>query len=537
MTKSSRILVVSNSPDVLQAVGRVVQPLRHLLFHADTLADVKLRFSDLQPDVVVLDSDHTPVRDVDGLRALFSSESSGSRRSQVMLLGRTDDEQRPALVDAVAPNSIVEKPIDDLELSIEVRTLVRVRRLTFEAIRDRDVVNRLFELSTFSGHYTTTAELLTALAGRVADWMAIPHVVVTLGPAEVPRIAAADHKEMLGSGRTLVDRRHSELVRGGKVLQIATSEGVLTGDDPASLPYSGIPLRATNGEILGVLHAWGGEALPNDEQLRVLKVAAERISTEIQLRDSNRRLEEMVESRTADLTAALQRLRAVNDQLLEASRDTINRLARAAEYRDGDTGEHVERMSSYSSAIARQLGMSAEDQALIKLAAPMHDVGKIGIPDAILLKAGKLTAEEYDVMKQHPTIGATILGGSRSKLLQMAERIAATHHEKWDGTGYPLGLQGNEIPLEARIVALADVFDALTSPRVYKDAWNIDEAVSYVLKLSGTHFDPRIVKAFEQGIDRLLDIRSALTVEHAAAPEHAETSSEGRSVHHTEAVP
>ena len=533
--KGARILVVSNAPDVLQMVGRVVQPLRHLLFHADTLADVKLRFGDLQPDVLIFDGDHTPVRDTDGLRALMSDEKSGARRSQVMLLARNDDDLRKELAEAANPSSFVEKPIDDLELSIEVRTLVRVRRLTAEAVRDRDMLNHLFELSAFSANYATSGEVLQALAGRVADWMGLPHVVITLGPADVPHIGAAQHKKMIGSGRTLVDRRHRELVKLGDVVQIDTNEGVLAGDDPAALPYSGIPLRATDGEILGVLHAWGGDNLPTGEKMRVLKVAAERISTEIQLRDNNRRLEEMVEGRTADLTAALQRLRAVNDQLLEASRDTINRLARAAEYRDGDTGDHVERMSSYAQAIARQLGMGAEDQALIKLAAPMHDVGKIGIPDAILLKAGKLTEDEYETMKRHPTIGAEILAGSRSKLLQMAERIAATHHEKWDGTGYPGGLHGNEIPLEARIVALADVFDALTSPRVYKDAWSIDEAVSYILKLSGTHFDPRVVRAFEQCIDRLLDLRARLTSSDNGAAHSRRV--EGPSVHHAEGVP
>jgi len=318
------------------------------------------------------------------------------------------------------------------------------------------------------------------------------------------------------------------------MLVIESGEGVLAGDDPATLPYIGVPLRATSGEKLGAMHAWGGEQVPSGADLRVLQVAAERISTEIQLRDSHRRLEEMVEDRTADLTAALGRLRAVNDQLLEASRDTINRLARAAEYRDGDTGEHVERMSSYAQAIARQLGMGVEDQALIKLSAPMHDVGKIGIPDSILLKAGALTDAERKVMQEHPTIGAGILGGSRSKLLQMAERIAATHHEKWDGTGYPNGIAGQHIPLEARIVALADVFDALTSPRVYKDAWSVDEAVSYILSLSGTHFDPRVVAAFEACIDRLLDIRAQLT---SGNGNGKSAPIEGPSVHHADGVP
>jgi len=276
--------------------------------------------------------------------------------------------------------------------------------------------------------------------------------------------------------------------------------------------------------VLGVLHAWGGSGqgdpggeLPSGNDLRMLRVAAERISTEIQLHATNRRLEEMVEARTADLTAALERLRGVNAQLLEASRDTVMRLARAAEYRDGDTGEHVDRMSSYSQVIARQMGMSAEEQALIKLAAPMHDVGKIGIRDSILLKQGKLTPEEYETMKEHPTIGGRILAGSRSKLLQMAEEIAISHHEKWDGTGYPRNLAGDAIPLTGRIVALADVFDALTTPRVYKDAWSIDDAVSHIQRERGKHFDPKVVAAFEQCLDRLLEVRAGYLFDSHAA--------------------
>ena len=534
MKKSARILVVSGAPEVLKAVGRVVQPLKHLLFAANTLRDVQLRFRDLQPDVLVFDSDFAPVRHAEAVRAMMESAGPRPALPQVMLLGRPDDSMRKALVEACEPDCIVDKPLDDLELSIEVRTLVRVRRMTAAAVRDRDVLNHLFELSAFSQQYRSADDVLQALAGRVAEWMAVPHVVITLGPPKHPQIVAQHHKGHLGSGRTMVDRRHAGLHDRTDMLVIESGEGVLAGDDPATLPYIGVPLRATSGEKLGAMHAWGGEQVPSGADLRVLQVAAERISTEIQLRDSHRRLEEMVEDRTADLTAALGRLRAVNDQLLEASRDTINRLARAAEYRDGDTGEHVERMSSYAQAIARQLGMGVEDQALIKLSAPMHDVGKIGIPDSILLKAGALTDAERKVMQEHPTIGAGILGGSRSKLLQMAERIAATHHEKWDGTGYPNGIAGQHIPLEARIVALADVFDALTSPRVYKDAWSVDEAVSYILSLSGTHFDPRVVAAFEACIDRLLDIRAQLT---SGNGNGKPAPIEGPSVHHADGVP
>jgi response regulator RpfG family c-di-GMP phosphodiesterase len=508
LSVTSRILVLSNSPDVLQGVGRAAQPLGYLLFQVDAPADLALRITDLLPDVVVIDADAPGCEDIESLAAVFDHRRHVSLRPQLLLVGGSNAPMRATLAERLGVDVIVDRPIDALEMSVEVRTLVRVRKLTADALRDRDLLNHLLELSTFTDTFTTTEDVLQGLAGRVAQWLGYPHVVVSLGSASAARVAASSHVDGHGSGRSLVDRRHHELVRNGEVIVVDEANGVLAGEDPVSLPYVGVPLRAQDGAIVGALHAWGGGRLPTEEHLRLLRVAASRIGTEIRLHDHQRRLEEMVDARTTDLSALLERLRGVNNQLVEASRETIMRLARAAEYRDGDTGEHVDRMSSYCQVVARKMGMSPDEVALIKLAAPMHDVGKIGVPDSILLKRGKLTPEEYEVMKQHPLIGARILSGSKSQLLRMAEIIAATHHEKWDGSGYPLGLVGNDIPLEGRIVALADVFDALTSPRVYKDAWSIDESVAYVRGLSGSHFDPRVIDAFLACLDELLEIRA-----------------------------
>ena len=523
MSGIRRILVVSNNPDVLQAVGRAAQPKGYLLFQADDHDELRLRLQDLKPELVVLDATHPACQEVALLSPLLAyahAEISGeSLRAQVLVVGSSKDVHRRVLAAAISVDAMVDLPLDPLEMAIEVRTLVRVRMMAAKSLRDRDLLNQLFELSTFTDGYDSPDAVLASLAGRLAQWMQMPHVVVTLGTANHPRIAAGHHLpgNAGGRGRALVERRHHELVGLGEELCIDEADGVLAGEDPSGLPYVGLPLKGQQGEVLGALHAWGADQLPDDTYLRVLRAAAARIGAEIQLGDSHRRLEEMVEARTADLTALLERLRAVNNQLVEASRETIMRLARAAEFRDGDTGEHDDRMSSCAQIIARQMGMGSEEQALIKLAAPMHDIGKIGIPDSILLKKGKLTTEEYAVMKAHPTIGARILAGSGSKLLQMAEKIAATHHEKWDGTGYPNGLAGNEIPLAGRVVALADVFDALTSPRVYKDAWSIDEAVTYIHGLAGLHFDPRVIQAFDQCLDRLLAVR-ATHMGHDAQP-------------------
>ncbi|HEV2814788.1 MAG TPA: HD domain-containing phosphohydrolase [Solirubrobacteraceae bacterium] len=188
--------------------------------------------------------------------------------------------------------------------------------------------------------------------------------------------------------------------------------------------------------------------------------------------------------------------RAAAGKLEEAQFETLSRLAAAAEYRDDDTGEHTRRVGDMAGLLAERLGLTAEEVRLIRLAAPLHDVGKIGIPDAILLKPGRLTEEEFEQIKGHATIGAEMLAGGAFPLLAAAEEIARTHHERWDGTGYPAGLAGEAIPIAGRIVAVVDVFDALTHDRPYKTAWSVEDAVAEIASQRGRHFDPRVVDAF-----------------------------------------
>lgn len=196
------------------------------------------------------------------------------------------------------------------------------------------------------------------------------------------------------------------------------------------------------------------------------------------------------------------------DELKRTRLEIVQRLGLAAEYKDNETGLHVIRMSHYSRILARALGWSEADCDDLLNAAPMHDVGKIGIPDAVLRKPGKLDADEWAVMRQHVSIGANIIGEHPSGLLRMAQRIALTHHEKWDGSGYPNGLAGEGIPIEGRIVAIADVFDALTSERPYKQAWPVEEAVAFLREQSGQHFDPDLVELFIQQLPAVLEVKA-----------------------------
>ncbi|MBV9468523.1 MAG: PAS domain-containing protein, partial [Abitibacteriaceae bacterium] len=193
-----------------------------------------------------------------------------------------------------------------------------------------------------------------------------------------------------------------------------------------------------------------------------------------------------------------QRVRERTAELAESQIEILSRLARAGEFRDDMTGQHTQRVAHTSALLAQALGHTAEEVEMIRQAAPLHDVGKIGIPDHILLKPAKLTEEEYAAMQRHAAMGAALLANGRSEVVQMAQRIAGSHHERWDGRGYPEGLPGEQIPWEGRVLAVADVFDALTHARPYKPAWSLPEAVAEIERGSGQHFDPQVVAAFRR---------------------------------------
>ena len=223
-----------------------------------------------------------------------------------------------------------------------------------------------------------------------------------------------------------------------------------------------------------------------DEVLLRIRTLLETRFLYLQIQGQNQLLEAKVRERTRELEAA---------QI-----EIMERLARAAEFRDDNTGQHTERVGQMAALLARQLRLPDAEVSLIRRAAPLHDVGKIGIPDSILLKLGKLTLQEFELVKTHTAIGARILSGSRFPLLRLAEEIALTHHERWDGTGYA-GMRGDSIPLVGRIVAVADVFDALTQKRPYKPAWPVSDAIAEIERQRDRQFDPRIVDAFLRVIE------------------------------------
>jgi putative two-component system response regulator len=218
-------------------------------------------------------------------------------------------------------------------------------------------------------------------------------------------------------------------------------------------------------------------------------------------------LERKVERQTAELREAVEELTQKHRQAHRAELETLERLAVAAEYRDKRTGEHVRRIGDYCALLGERLHLEPGEVEVLRHASPLHDVGKIGVPDSILLKPGELTADEWQTMKKHTTYALPILGESSSKYLQAGKEIALTHQERWDGSGYPRGLQGQQIPLRGRICAVADVFDALTADRPYRDALPPEEAVEIMKKGRGTDFDPELLDLFLQNLDALVDVR------------------------------
>lgn len=356
--------------------------------------------------------------------------------------------------------------------------------------------------------------LLEKLLGRAG----YQHVITTRDPKEAVAIATESLPDLVlldlhmpGMDGFEVMERLRTLVPKADFLPIL----VLTAD----------ATPATKERALG---AGASDFLPKPfDQVEVLL----RIGNLLRTRSLHRKvlshndvLEERVRRRTSALSAAVNSLEETQNELRLSREETINRLSIAAEYRDEETAVHVQRMSRYCEILAVRLGADRERADLIRVASQMHDVGKIGTPDSILLKPGRLTPEEYQRMQQHAVIGHRILRGTRSELGELGASIAWTHHEKVDGTGYPRGLEGDQIPFEGRVAAIADVFDALTSDRVYRKAFPMIDALEMMRDGRGTHFDAGMLDAFFEVLDDLVRVKDQFNDEHPLTQTHANGS-------------
>ncbi|CAN5629924.1 response regulator [soil metagenome] len=278
-----------------------------------------------------------------------------------------------------------------------------------------------------------------------------------------------------------------------------TAMVMVTGMDDTTLAHTALEMGAY-GYIIKPFE-------PNEILINVAN-ALRRRNLEVENRTHRVRLEQMVRDRTGELWSAIARLEQAEQELRLSQEETIQRLSIAAEFRDNETARHIQRMSAYCGLVASSMGEDTESSVQIRVASQMHDVGKIGIPDSILLKPGLLDADERATMQTHCAIGYRILSGSKSELLMRASTIAYTHHERMDGTGYPRGLSEDQIPVEGRIAAIADVFDALTSNRVYKKAFALGKAIDTMREGRGTQFDADILDLFLGSLDEVLSIKA-----------------------------
>ncbi len=277
------------------------------------------------------------------------------------------------------------------------------------------------------------------------------------------------------------------------------------------IPICMITGRASSEDRLRAVEAGVNDFIGKPFDRTELRIRHDSLLKQKEAQDARKRYEEelerIIERKTATLRKTLENMAEANRKAHQAHLDTIHRLVIAAEYKDRDTGRHIQRVGLISELLAEKLNRPSGEVETIRLASAMHDVGKIGVPEHILLKPGKLDSHEFEIVHQHTTIGANILSGSTSDVIKAGELIALTHHEKWDGSGYPQGLAGETIPLWGRICAVADVFDALICKRPYKQPYAIEKVIRIINEERGKHFDPKITDLFMDNLDAVIEIK------------------------------
>jgi len=378
----------------------------------------------------------------------------------------------------------------------------------------------------------------------VTDCLARPKRVLVVDDQECMRVAMERVLGSLGYQIEVASDGHEALAKLQLDVDLVVLDAAMPGMDGFQLTRSirrdqhhgDVPIIMLTGsgsqkDRLRAVEAGVNDFVTKPFEINEIKLRSESLLGLKEATDALKRngadLERKVEERTTALRGALEDMVAAQRRTQEAHLDTIRRLVLAAEYKHRDTAAHIERIGRYCEMIAQRLKLSPGEIEILRYASPMHDVGKIGIPDGILMKPGKLSGHEWQIMRTHPAIGAHILRGSRSPVMQAGEVIALTHHEKWDGSGYPAGISGERIPLYGRICAVADVFDALTTNREYRDALSTETVCNMLESEAGRHFDPQIVQAFLE--DRRDVERIKTEFEEAGAGETVDLSQGWRS--------
>ena len=500
------VLMVDDEEMNLELVETLMVPLGYEVEKARNGREALEKISKREPDIILLD---VMMPGMDGYEVCrILKEDEKTRHIPIVMVTALSQIENKVTGIETGADDYLSKPFHMRELIARVKSLLRVKTLNDKVKSYQDTIKSLFELTTFSERFSDRGIVLNELAKRTSELTGMEKVAIVLVENYIFQVKASYN---LGDDREL----YTFLSHNGPIRRVVkTGEPLIAVDDPQmakqfnlNLSYICVPLKSINRDVIGALCAFGMRNDVSEETIRVLSLVAQRIASEIQIKDYSRVLEETVDERTKALRESLEKLEEANKEISHAHEEIIFRLSIAAEYKDKDTASHIHRISSYSGALARKLGLIEEEVRLIKLASPMHDIGKIGIPDSILLKPGKLTPDEFEIMKQHTVMGARILAGSFSPLLRMAEEIAISHHEKYDGSGYPYGIMGENIPLVGRIVAVADVFDALMTRREYKPAFDLDKTLSIIKEGKGKHFDPNLVDAFLDILDEVLAIK------------------------------
>ncbi|MBN1478454.1 response regulator [Candidatus Sumerlaeota bacterium] len=499
------ILIADVDPSYRQLLRWALEEEGHRVCEA-TDGDSCLRaIHGKSPDLILCDLRMPDTSGIEICRMIRSDQAT--RHIPFILIAEESDRSARLSAIEAGATDCMRKPLETAEMIARVRMIARSNALDVELRRQHRIIDNLLAISTLcQGYADASTRMFSDFGRRTGDLLRAGQVAVLLGRRGKP-------PEMLSCWPLRAHPQVMERILNSRVVGQILSDGapiVIAADDSATQRRSGlntgsvgVPILAHSGKVIGAIVAFETPADLDRDAVRILLTLAQRVGSEIQLRDHSERLEELVSEHSRDLVEAKEALETAHEE-------TIFRLALAVEYRDTDTGIHLRRMSRFSTMLAQAVGLPQTAVSLISHASMMHDIGKIGIPDQLLRKPGKLTPEEYEVVKQHTVFGAQICEASEAPLLQMSERIALGHHEWWDGSGYPHGRRGDKIPIEARIVAVTDVFDALISDRPYKRAWPIEEAFEHVGKVAASQLDPMLVDAFLGMRERIQEVAREL---------------------------